>query len=197
MQDSPSAKRNELGFDEYRRAIVWHCPHRATLGNQANLLRSVVAQADSYYGTSAQCGHLVFGNASFLQLSFYRPGVASREVLQDEHEDGNLITLCSSSGPGLEIKKGQEFFPITPSSPQLILMPGDIFSILSGGAVPALRHRVCRVPELEQRLSILFFACPDPNQPIQPWRVTDKNAGVNISERIITNPVQFGFSPLS
>ena len=43
---------------------------------------------------------LCFFGATYTQLNHYEPARHSRELLQDPHEDGHLVTLVTSDAPG-------------------------------------------------------------------------------------------------
>ena len=78
--------------------------------------------------------------------------------MNELHEDGCLITIASNKGPGLEIRSPDVcFLPLEISSQQVIVMPGEILWLLSGGAIEPLFHRVRADRSNEERMSLLFF----------------------------------------
>lgn len=143
---------------------------------------------------------LTFGRGSHLQLSYYHPETSTRELLQDAHEDGAFATLTTATAGGLEILTGGAFSlaPVL-SRHDVLCMPGEIMALLSGGRTRPLYHRVRRLPEPHERLSLMYFASPDP-QPgrvLQPWIANDTNAGIDIMARVISNPTRFGLPSLA
>ena len=183
----------ELPAHECRETLL-HARMRSAAGEFLQLSRCVLEEADRHYGGGG-IARLRYVGASFLQVSMYHPSTAGREILQEEHEDANLLTLATSTAPGLEIREGNGYHPAGLEPGELLLMPSDIFSVLSGGEVQPLYHQVRRCPEVERRVSVLFFAAPDPDQEIRPWVCRDGEA-VDLSARILNNPVQFGLPRL-
>jgi isopenicillin N synthase-like dioxygenase len=138
-----------------------------------------------------------FHLTSLLQLNYSRPFETKAEYINELHEDGCLLTITSVTGPGLEFKIDSEsFLPVTPQSDELILMPGEILWLLSGGAVKPIYHRVRPVAAYRERMSLLFFADPHPKY-CQPWIVNETNRNVNIGERILKNPTRYGLAEWS
>jgi isopenicillin N synthase-like dioxygenase len=131
---------------------------------------------------------------SLLQLNYSRPSEIAGEVVNDLHEDGCLITIASASGPGLEIHDADQLFlPITPERDQLLALPGEIMSLLSGGRIRPLYHRVMADSRCKERLSILFFGDVDPKR-CEPWVVNDFNRDVDIGDRVLKNSTRFGLA---
>jgi isopenicillin N synthase-like dioxygenase len=131
---------------------------------------------------------------SFLQANYSRPATTNPELINDLHEDGCLVTLLSATGPGLELQVGAgEFMPITPASDQLLVIPGEIAWLLSGGHIPKLYHRVKSERNCAERLSLLYFADLDP-RVCEPWVLNDLNDGCDIGSRVLSNPKRFGLN---
>jgi isopenicillin N synthase-like dioxygenase len=137
---------------------------------------------------------------SHLQLNFYSPHTSVREHLQDAHEDGAFVTLTTATAPGLEIQTKDGIFVDANKGPgQLLCMPGDIMSLMTGGRIPPLHHRVRRSGRPVERLSLMYFASPDPDpgSTIEPWVKNSTNAAVDIMARVASNPTRYGLAPLT
>ncbi|MES1150681.1 MAG: 2OG-Fe(II) oxygenase family protein, partial [Dongia sp.] len=80
--------------------------------------------------------------ASYLQINYYEPAQHSRDMLQDGHEDGHLITLLTATGPGLEIETGNGYLPVELADDEMLIMPGSLLTLMTGGAIPPLFHHV-------------------------------------------------------
>jgi isopenicillin N synthase-like dioxygenase len=108
-------------------------------------------------------------DTSFLQVNSYSLGPTERDLLQDPHEDGYLITIIHATGPGLEISlKGGKFAPVQTASDEILIMPGEILDDLTGRRVRALGHQV-RNLNLVDRLSVMYFVGPDLSRPLYEW----------------------------
>ena len=132
---------------------------------------------------------------SCLQLNYSEPSEVEEDYIHEEHEDGHILSFVSTTGPGLEIKTGGQFISVTPIPPRLIIMPGDILSLLTGGNVRPLYHRVRAVRSLQRRYALVHFVDPDPRTCV-PWNVTEMNRDVSIGERVLANPARFGLERL-
>ena len=136
---------------------------------------------------------------SHLQLNYYSPPKHRRDLLMDCHEDGLLFTILHSNASGLEIRAPDgSFMPVTTGPGELFLMPGDIAMLLSGGEIQPLYHRVRNVPDVPERMSLMYFSNPNAShdRKIRPWRKTAVNRGVDIMRRVIENPLKFGLPPI-
>jgi isopenicillin N synthase-like dioxygenase len=131
---------------------------------------------------------------SRLQLNFSRPAHCDHELIHDAHEDGNLITLACATAPGLELQTAdRKFEPWPLFLPRIIVMPGEIIWLLSGGEIQPLWHRVRTPTDCVERLAILFFCDLDP-KACEPWVRTHINSDVDIGSRVSTNVRRFGLS---
>jgi isopenicillin N synthase-like dioxygenase len=132
--------------------------------------------------------------SSILQLNYSRPSEAVAEYINELHEDGCLLTITSVTGPGLELEcRDGSFIPLAPSGEEILIMSGEILSLLSGGAIRPAFHRVRPTRSSAERMSLLFFADLHPKQ-CEPWVVNDTNAGIDIGERVLKNATRFGLS---
>lgn len=128
---------------------------------------------------------------SRLQLNYARPVDLALPFINETHEDLDLLTLTCSPQPGLEIKLRDDFVPMTTTSEELIVFPGEIAWLLSGGRLTPVYHRVRTHPQIRERISLLFFADPEPTS-CEPWITTSTNRGVDIEARVHTNVSRFG-----
>lgn len=134
-----------------------------------------------------------------LQLNYYRPGPDQRDLLLDPHEDGLLFTILQSTAPGLEIRgKDGSFVPVQTTPDELLVMPGEIASLLSGGDFEPLYHRVRNRSDVTKRMSLMYFSNPNASRTrrLRPWRESPVNRDADIMQRVIENPVKFGLPPI-
>jgi isopenicillin N synthase-like dioxygenase len=152
-----------------------------------------VRLADTLSGNSA--GRALGGALrrwSCLQLNYSRPADADAAFINEAHEDGHLLTVSCANGPGLEVQTAAgEFTPLTVPPDKVLVMPGEILWLLSGGQIRPLYHRVRREPGCSERLALLFFGDINPRL-CRPWVHTDINEGVDIGARVLTNSNRFG-----
>jgi isopenicillin N synthase-like dioxygenase len=135
-----------------------------------------------------------FHHFSLLQLNYSRPSRVGAEYINDAHEDGSLVTIISVTGPGLELQRQDgSFVSVTPAIDKLLLLSGEILWLLSGGRIPLVHHRVRPITCLDERMSLLFFADPNPTL-CEPWIANHVNTNINIGERVRKNPRRFGLS---
>lgn len=135
-----------------------------------------------------------FRRWSCLQLNYSRPMNIPEAFIHEPHEDGHLITISCANGPGLEAQTASgEFIPITTAYDEMLVMPGEIAWLLSGGQVRPLYHRVRRKSDCRERMAILFFGDIDPRL-CEPWINSKVNKGVDIGARILTNATRFGLN---
>jgi isopenicillin N synthase-like dioxygenase len=145
--------------------------------------------------TRSPCG-MRFGGAfhdwSRLQINYSRPAELRDGLIHETHEDGTLLTLAFANGPGLEIRSTDDkFVPMTTSQNDALVMPGEILSLLSGGDIQPLQHRVIPGGQQSERLALLFFGDIDPAR-CQPWVTNDSNAGIDIGNRVRESVTRFG-----
>jgi isopenicillin N synthase-like dioxygenase len=139
---------------------------------------------------------LKFQKASYIQLNYYEPAQHNRDLLQDPHEDGHLITLAKPNAPGLEVKLGDRFVAAEPKANEIVVMAGSLLSLMTGNLVPPLYHQVRNSHRTDPRYSLLFFVNPEINQTLDPWISNESNAGIDIIERAVNAPNQFGLPTL-
>ena len=129
---------------------------------------------------------------SYLQLNYYRPGRESRDLLQDAHEDGHLLTVVTSRQPGLEIEVDGRFEPARLSRDELLVMPGSILTLMTGGVVRPLVHRVRNVSGLRTRASLMFFVNANVTNAPRAWVSAEDGSYPDIARATIESSQMFG-----
>jgi isopenicillin N synthase-like dioxygenase len=138
-----------------------------------------------------------FEKASYLQVNYYEPANHRRDILQDGHEDGHLITAVTATGPGLEIDVGGgDYQPVELAPDEVLLMPGSLLTLMTGGEIAPLFHRVKNSFRKEARYSLMFFINPESNQVLEPWIRNESNAGIDIIDEANKLPQKFGLPTL-
>ncbi|MFI9275583.1 2OG-Fe(II) oxygenase family protein [Kitasatospora sp. NPDC052896] len=132
-----------------------------------------------------------FEAASYLQLNNYATADSDRDLLQDKHEDGHLITVIHATEPGLELWLDGEARPVRTAADEVILMPGSVLTDLSGGRIPALYHQV-RNLRLANRTALMYFVNPELTEPVHSWATEPGTTPVDLRERIRSYPAMFG-----
>jgi isopenicillin N synthase-like dioxygenase len=174
------------------------CPLHAEMRRMSDALAPLIADvfqsmADRWApGTTGPR----FEKASYLQINYYEPAQHRRDILQDGHEDGHLITAVTATGPGLEIDTGDGYQPVVLAPDELLLMPGSLLTLMSGGEIQPLYHRVKNSFRQDSRYSMMLFINPDGDQTLEPWIRNETNAGVDIIEQANALPQKFGLPTL-
>jgi isopenicillin N synthase-like dioxygenase len=106
---------------------------------------------------------------SYFQLNYYRPRAETRTFLQDAHEDGHLLTVVTSRQPGLEAEIDGRFQPVNFANDEFLVMPGSILTLITGGRVKPLRHRVRNLRSVSARASLMFFANAPVTRAPRAW----------------------------
>jgi isopenicillin N synthase-like dioxygenase len=91
--------------------------------------------------------------------------------MQGKHQDGHLITVWNSQDPGMEYFVGNDretTEPLTLATTQVLLMPGDLLTRITGGDIRPMFHQVRRIESVHTRLAIMYFSNPDPGKPVYP-----------------------------
>lgn len=170
------------------------CPLHGALREASALLSGVVrdlfaAMRDHFKPDAPDLG---FYSATYVQLNYYEPARHSRELLQDPHEDGHLVTLVTSNAPGLEIQVDSAFVPANVTPDHFVVMPGSLLSLMTGYRVKPGYHQVRNSRRTDPRSSMMLFVNPDIGQRLAPWIENESNAGIDIIERANAAPKQFG-----
>lgn len=129
---------------------------------------------------------------SRLQLNYAVPSRTAEQFINELHEDGHLFTIASSTAAGLEVRaRSGEFVPPVVGPREVLIMPGQILWLMTGGHIEPLYHRVRTIAEQSERMALLFFADIGPTD-CKPWIVNQANADVDIGARVLTNSSRFG-----
>ena len=129
-----------------------------------------------------------FLSASHLQVNDYRTVVADREFLQEQHEDGHLLTLLHAQKPGLELMLGDACLPVCTAADEVLVLPGSVLTAITAGRVPPAEHQV-RNHRLPHRQSLMYFVNPELGWRLPPW--TGDEAG-DLCDVVRARPQAFG-----
>ena len=140
--------------------------------------------ADRYRGT-----YVSFAAASHLQVNNCLPTGPERELLQDRHEDGHLLTILHATAPGLEIFVDGSPRPIVTAANEVLVMPGSILAAMTDGHIAPLYHQV-RNLRLASRQSVMYFVNPELAEPLLPWVGAERTGDLRSAVR--ANPLAFG-----
>jgi isopenicillin N synthase-like dioxygenase len=151
------------------------------------------AMADAWAPGSPELG---FYRATYVQVNYYEPSRHSRELLQDSHEDGHLLTLVKANAPGLEIEVDGTYVSAGADGNEIVFMPGSLLTLMTGGKIKPGYHQVRNTHRRDPRSSIMLFVNPEIDQKLLPWISNETNAGIDIIERANEGPKQFGMPTL-
>ena len=197
LTESFSAWNRNRGRAEVEEAVADCELHRALseVSDQMSMLvRGVFrAMADAWAPGSPDLG---FYRATYVQLNYYEPARHSRELLQDPHEDGHLLTLVKANAPGLEIEVDGVYVPAEADGNEILFMPGSLLSLMTGYKIKPMYHQVRNTHRRAPRFSLLLFVNPEIDQMLVPWISNESNAGIDIIERANEGPKQFGMPTL-
>jgi isopenicillin N synthase-like dioxygenase len=136
-----------------------------------------------------------FEKASYLQMNYCLPTPAERDLLQDKHEDGHMVTVLHATAPGLEIYVNDEAKPMLPAADEVVIMPGSVLTALSGGKIEPLYHQV-RNHGLDDRQSLMYFVNPEVDAPLFSWIDSPDGTRADIREHVQNAPTMFGLPPV-
>lgn len=167
----------------------------AFLGWRDSLAPLVAAILDEVARTF-HAGHAPeFEKASYLQINYCLPTPPERDLLQDRHEDGHMVTVLHSTAPGLEIFVNDEVKSMLPGPDEIVIMPGSVLTALSGGKIAPLYHQV-RNHGLDDRQSLMYFVNPEVEAPLFSWVDSPDGSRVDIREHVQNAPTMFGLPPV-
>ena len=158
----------------------------------AELVTGVLAQLAHHYGASKPPA---FRSASNSQVNSYFDSTAERDLLQDKHEDGHIVTVINATRPGLEIFINDEQSSGMTEPNELIIMPGSLLTRLTGGDVPPMYHQV-RNLNLDYRMSIMYFVNPELTEPVMTWKDPEGEEPEDLREMARLNPLPFGLKAI-
>jgi isopenicillin N synthase-like dioxygenase len=136
-----------------------------------------------------------FEKASYLQMNYCLPTPLERDLLQDKHEDGHMVTVLHATAPGLEIYVNDSVQPMLPDTDEVVIMPGSVLTALTGGKIAPLYHQV-RNHGLDDRQSIMYFVNPEVDAPLFAWIDAPDGTRADIREHVQNAPTMFGLPPV-
>ena len=160
----------------------------------APLVQAILDEVAQNFGADAAPE---FEKASYLQINYCLRAPAERDLLQDKHEDGHMVTVLHANAPGLEIYVNDETKPMLPAHDEVVIMPGSVLTALSGGKIEPLYHQVRNhaLPD-GQRQSIMYFVNPEIDEPLFGWIDNPEGERVDIREHVQNAPTMFGLPPV-
>ena len=162
----------------------------------APLVQAILNEVAKHFGVDAAPE---FEKASYLQINYCLPAPAERDLLQDKHEDGHMVTVLHATAPGLEIyHRGEDSVdvaPMLPDSDEVVIMPGSVLTALSGGKISPLYHQV-RNHGLDDRQSLMYFVNPEIDEPLFGWIENGEGERADIREHVQNAPSMFGLPPV-
>jgi len=160
----------------------------------APIVKAILDEVAKNFGTD---GAPEFENASYLQINYCIPAPAERDLLQDKHEDGHMVTVLHATAPGLEIYVNDEIKPTLPASDEIVIMPGSVLTALSGGKIQPLYHQVRNHCLGEgERQSLMYFVNPEIDEPLFGWVDSADGERADIREHVQNAPSMFGLPPV-
>ncbi len=132
-----------------------------------------------------------FRAASHLQVNSYLPAPADREMLQDRHEDGHLVTAQHGTSAGLEVFLADgSSRPVTTAPDELVVFTGSALTALTEGAVAPTYHQVRNLGQSGRR-SVMYFVNPELSEPLHPWGA-GAGSGRDLRDAVRHRPEAFG-----
>jgi isopenicillin N synthase-like dioxygenase len=160
----------------------------------APLVKGILDKVAQNFGADAAPA---FEKASYLQINYCLPTPAERDLLQDRHEDGHMVTVLHATAPGLELYVNDEITPMLPAADEVVIMPGSVLTALSGGKIQPLYHQVRNHCLGEgERQSIMYFVNPEIDEPLFGWIDSADGERVDIREHVQNAPSMFGLPPV-
>jgi isopenicillin N synthase-like dioxygenase len=158
----------------------------------APLVQAILDEVADSFGVDAAPE---FEKASYLQINSYLKTADDRDLLQDKHEDGHMVTVLHATAPGLEIYVNDEAQSFVPEYDEIVVMPGSVLTALSGGKIEPLYHQV-RNHGLDDRQSIMYFVNPVVDEPLYSWLDDPDGERVDIRDHVLNAPKMFGLPPV-
>ena len=129
---------------------------------------------------------------SYFQLNQYRPRFETRTLLQEAHEDGHMLTVVTSRQPGLEAEIDGRFRPVNFANDELLVMPGSILTLMTGGRIRPLLHRVRNLRSVDTRASLMFFANAPVERAPRAWATSADGSMPDIGRATAESSKLFG-----
>jgi isopenicillin N synthase-like dioxygenase len=162
----------------------------------APLVKGILDEVAKNFGTDEAPA---FEKASYLQINYSIKAPAERDLLQDKHEDGHMVTVLHATDQGLEIyaegENSDTVKPMRPGADEVVIMPGSVLTALSGGKIQPLYHQV-RNHALDDRQSIMYFVNPEIDEPLFSWVESEDGTRTDIREHVQNAPSMFGLPPV-
>ena len=158
----------------------------------APLVGAILGEVAKEFGADAAPA---FEKASYLQINYCLPTPPERDLLQDRHEDGHMVTVLHSTAPGLEIYVDGDVKPMLPDADEIVIMPGSVLTALSAGKIAPLYHQV-RNHGLDDRQSLMYFVNPEVEEPLFAWLDSADGSREDIREHVQNAPTMFGLPPV-
>jgi isopenicillin N synthase-like dioxygenase len=155
----------------------------------------VTAVLDEVARTFGAGGSPEFEKASYLQINYCLPTPPERDLLQDRHEDGHMVTVLHATAPGLEIYVNDEVKAMQPGPDEVVIMPGSVLTALSGGKIAPLYHQV-RNHGLADRQALMYFVNPEVESPLYSWLDSPDGSREDIRAHVQNAPTMFGLPPV-
>jgi isopenicillin N synthase-like dioxygenase len=179
------------------------CPLHAVMTETLDLMAPLI---DGLFRAMAKCwGNakdvatqpaVFFKEASYLQVNHYQPSLHARDLLLDPHDDIHLVTLVTATEPGLEVEVGGKFLPADLARDEALIFPGLLLKLMTGGRITPLIHQVRNHQVATPRISMMYFVNPEITHKLEPWIRNETNKGIDIVERAINAPKEFGLPTL-
>jgi isopenicillin N synthase-like dioxygenase len=169
-------------------------PIHQSMSRTLPLIREIADKVlANLYGKVAESGTIVeASDASYLQVNYYKPSTEARDLLQDAHEDGHLLTFLVPTSEGIEIKTGATFAKVRVPLGSCLIMPGSVMTVLTGGLIEPLFHRVANDRTSRERLSLMFFVNPNLETETESWIKSRLYANTSVREQAIKMSSSFG-----
>jgi isopenicillin N synthase-like dioxygenase len=97
----------------------------------------------------------------------------------------------------LEIEVDGRYVPVELGADEMLIMPGSLLTLMTGGAIPPLFHQVKNSRRKDARYSMMFFVNPEGNQVLEPWIRNESNAGRDVIAEANALPLKFGLPTLA
>jgi isopenicillin N synthase-like dioxygenase len=160
----------------------------------APLVQAILDEVARNFGVD---GAPAFEKASYLQINYCLPTPPERDLLQDKHEDGHMVTVLHATAPGLELYVNDDVLPMLPAADEIVIMPGSVLTALSGGKIQPLYHQVRNhCLGAGERQSIMYFVNPEIDEPLYSWLDSPEGERVDIREHVQNAPSMFGLPPV-
>lgn len=185
----------EPALHAHPEAVALQAALRDLLAPLLGIAQTMLGRVAGFFSAPDEAARsLDIAGATYLQVNRYRPADAGeREFLQDRHEDGHLLTLQHCPLPGLEIEDGDgEWLAVVPGTNVITVMAGELLTLMSGGRIPTVHHRVRRHADQLERISVMLFVTPTLKGTLRPWVGKEGEATVDVNAIPREDPRRFG-----